>query len=150
MRAAGFALAIALAACSSGGGSGSSTDDIQWTPLEEAYEITTRNLQFNESYFIASPGMPDGETSYLTTSDGYTWGAMSKAINAMWPYSTRPGRTASRRRSKAGSSRMTRWSEGQPVLLDTNQAFGVPIRPRTRRKSISDPGAGFGRRPKRG
>ncbi|MBY0275524.1 hypothetical protein K2Z84_09285, partial [Candidatus Binatia bacterium] len=29
--------------------------------------------------------MPDGETSDLTTSDGYTWGAMSKVINAMWP-----------------------------------------------------------------
>jgi len=134
-RTAGLALAIATAAgCSSGGGSGTSTDDIQWTPLEEAHEIintstvttapqealptyksaddpstpaddeipddvwpdytppepytknTTRNLQFNESYFIASPGMPDGETSYVTTSDGYTWGAMSKAINAMWPF----------------------------------------------------------------
>lgn len=126
--------AVALAGCSDGGSSVSTTDSIPWTPLEEAYEIidtstvttapqdplstykssddpstpaddaipddvwpdytppdpytknTTRNLQFNESYFIASPGMPDGETSYVTTSDGYTWGAMSKAINAMWPY----------------------------------------------------------------
>ena len=48
---------------------------------------TTRNLQFNESWFLASPGEPDGTTSYITTSDGYTWAAMSMAINAMWPFS---------------------------------------------------------------
>lgn len=47
---------------------------------------TTRNLQFNESDFIASPGEPDGTTTYITTSDGYTWAAMSNAINAMWPF----------------------------------------------------------------
>lgn len=47
---------------------------------------TTRNLQFNESDFIASPGEPDGTTAYITTSDGYTWAAMSSAINAMWPF----------------------------------------------------------------
>lgn len=47
---------------------------------------TTRNLQFNESQFIASPGAPICQTDYITTSDGYTWGAMSTAINAMWPY----------------------------------------------------------------
>jgi len=47
---------------------------------------TTRNLQFNEQIFIASPESPDGVTTYASTSDGYTWGAMSQAINAMWPY----------------------------------------------------------------
>jgi hypothetical protein len=47
---------------------------------------TTRNLQFNESQFIASPGEPVCKTAYVTTSDGYTWAAMSSAINAMWPY----------------------------------------------------------------
>ncbi len=47
---------------------------------------TTRNLQFNESQFIASPGEPICTTAYITTSDGYTWGAMSTAINALWPY----------------------------------------------------------------
>jgi hypothetical protein len=47
---------------------------------------TTRNLQFNESQFIASPGEPIGSTRYLFTPDGYTWGAMSEAINALWPY----------------------------------------------------------------
>jgi hemolysin type calcium-binding protein len=47
---------------------------------------TTRNLQFNESKFIASPGQPVCTTGYITTSDGYTWAAMSLAINAMWPY----------------------------------------------------------------
>jgi hypothetical protein len=47
---------------------------------------TTRNLQFNESQFLASPGEPIGTTTYVTTTDGYTWGAMSLAINAMWPY----------------------------------------------------------------
>lgn len=47
---------------------------------------TTRNLQFNQSSFIASPGAPDGVTNYVFTSDGYSWAAMSEAINAMWPY----------------------------------------------------------------
>ncbi|HET6519908.1 MAG TPA: hypothetical protein VFG47_08805 [Geminicoccaceae bacterium] len=47
---------------------------------------TTRNLQFNESQFLASPGEPVGTTAYVTTSDGYTWAAMSMAINALWPY----------------------------------------------------------------
>ena len=47
---------------------------------------TTRNLQFNEQIFIASPESPEGVTTYASTSDGYTWGAMSQAINAMWPY----------------------------------------------------------------
>jgi Ca2+-binding RTX toxin-like protein len=48
---------------------------------------TTRNLQFNQSHFIASPDAPDGTTTYVTTSDGYSWASMSKAVNAMWPYS---------------------------------------------------------------
>jgi hypothetical protein len=47
---------------------------------------TTRNLQFNESQFIASPDQVVCKTSYITTTDGYTWGTMSKAMNAMWPY----------------------------------------------------------------
>lgn len=57
-----------------------------YLPPDPFIRNTTRNLQFNESNFIASPGYPDGETGYVTTSDGYTWGAMSLAINAMWPY----------------------------------------------------------------
>lgn len=50
---------------------------------------TTRNLQFNESQFIASPGQVVCNTSYITTSDGYTWGGMSSAISAMWPYDSK-------------------------------------------------------------
>lgn len=47
---------------------------------------TTRNLQFNASYFIGSPGAPVGTTTYLTTSDGYTWASMSTTHNAMTPF----------------------------------------------------------------
>jgi hypothetical protein len=60
---------------------------------------TTRNLQFNESQFLASPGAPLGVTTYIQTlPDGqlcvspctatptFTWAAMSEAINALWPY----------------------------------------------------------------
>lgn len=47
---------------------------------------STRNLQFQMSQFIASPGGEICETIYDTTPDGYTWGSMSSAINAMWPY----------------------------------------------------------------
>jgi hypothetical protein len=63
-------------------------DDVwlDYVPPFPLIRNTTRNLQFNESQFIASPGEPVGTTRYLVTSDGYTWGAMSEAINAMWPY----------------------------------------------------------------
>lgn len=61
-------------------------DDPEYEPPSPYIRNTTRNLQFNMSKFIASPGMPVCETSYITTSDGYTWGAMSTAISAMWPY----------------------------------------------------------------
>ena len=47
---------------------------------------TTRYLQFNESQFISSPEETVCDTAYITTSDGYTWGAMSTAVSAMWPY----------------------------------------------------------------
>jgi len=57
-----------------------------YEPPQPYIANTTRNLQFNESQFIASPGEPICTTGYVTTSDGYTWGAMSLAINALWPY----------------------------------------------------------------
>jgi hypothetical protein len=59
---------------------------LDYVPPFPLIRNTTRNLQFNESQFIASPGEPVGTTRYLVTPDGYTWGAMSEAINAMWPY----------------------------------------------------------------
>ncbi|WP_017295382.1 hypothetical protein [Geminocystis herdmanii] len=59
-----------------------------YTPPLPYIKNTTRNLQFNESQFIASPGQEIGITTYVTTSDGYTWAAMSTAINAMWPYNS--------------------------------------------------------------
>lgn len=68
---------------------GREISDAAWadyTPPSPYLKNTTRNLQFNESRFLGSPGMPPGETAYIETSDGYTWGAMSTAINAIWPY----------------------------------------------------------------
>lgn len=62
-------------------------DTAPYQPPSPYIKNSTRNLQFNESLFLASPGQPDGVTSYITTSDGYTWGAMSSAQNAMWPFS---------------------------------------------------------------
>src|SRR6266567_4674553 len=69
-------------------GSNPIPDDLwpAYTPPLPYTKNTTRNLQFNESQFIASPGAPIGTTTYVTTPDGYTWGAMSLAINALWPY----------------------------------------------------------------
>ncbi len=75
------------------GGTNSITGD-EWesyTPPSPYIQNTTRNLQFNEQIFICSPGDAPGVTTYITTSDGYTWGAMSQAINAMWPFSTISG-----------------------------------------------------------
>jgi len=63
-------------------------DDVwpDYTPPLPYLKNTTRNLQFNESQFIASPGAPIGTTTYVATPDDYTWAFMSEAINTMWPY----------------------------------------------------------------
>jgi len=67
-------------------------NDTAWdafTPPLNYTKNTTRYLQFNEQVFLASPGQPVGSTTYITTAGsppGYTWGAMSNAINAMWPF----------------------------------------------------------------
>ncbi len=66
----------------------SDADWTGYTPPLPYIKNTSRNLQFNESDFIASPGAPDGVTTYIQTSDGYTWGSMSEAINALWPYNS--------------------------------------------------------------
>ena len=74
-----------------GGGDNEISDDA-WTdyvPPDGWTKNSTRNLQFQMSQFIASPGAPICDTVYVTTSDGYTWGSMSSAINAMWPYKDR-------------------------------------------------------------
>jgi hypothetical protein len=60
-----------------------------YEPPDPWVKNSTRNLQFQMSQFIASPGAEICETVYETTSDGYTWGSMSSAINAMWPYDNR-------------------------------------------------------------
>lgn len=57
-----------------------------YTPPPPYIKNSTRNLQFNEQIFISSPGQAPGVSEYITTSDGYTWGAMSMAINAMYPF----------------------------------------------------------------
>ena len=57
-----------------------------YVPPAPYVENTTQNLQFDEQIFICSPGENVGVTTYITTSDGYTWGAMSQAMNAMWPF----------------------------------------------------------------
>ena len=76
-----------------GAGSNPVPDSVwpSYTPPSPYTKNTTRLLQFNESQFISSPGEPCGTTSFVTTeggtpSDGYTWGAMSTAIDAMWPF----------------------------------------------------------------
>jgi|SRR5579862_1344994 len=70
------------------GGSNSITGSAwdNYTPPSPYIKNTTRNLQFNEQIFIASPGDPAGLTSFITTSDGYTWAGLSTAVNAMYPY----------------------------------------------------------------
>lgn len=61
--------------------------DAGYVPPYPYIENTTRNLQFNESHFISSPYQPEGVTTYITTSDGYTWAALSTTVNAMNPFS---------------------------------------------------------------
>lgn len=84
------------------GGSNSITEsewDDGYTPPSGYTKNTTRNLQFNEQIFISSPNEPAGVTSFITTSDGYTWAGLSTAINAMYPYDasqyTSPSNTSS-------------------------------------------------------
>ena len=57
-----------------------------YTPPQGYAKNTTRYLQFDESISLNGPGDPTGTQTYITTSDGYTWGAISNVINAMWPY----------------------------------------------------------------
>ncbi|MES2199726.1 MAG: hypothetical protein V4489_06125 [Chlamydiota bacterium] len=57
-----------------------------YTPPEGYTINTTRYLQFDESISLNGPGDPTGTQTYITTSDGYTWGAISNVINAMWPF----------------------------------------------------------------
>ena len=70
------------------GGSNEISDEAwpNYVPPDPWVKNSTRNLQFQMSQFIASPGAAICDTIYDTTSDGYTWGSMSSAINAMWPY----------------------------------------------------------------
>lgn len=57
-----------------------------YTPPEGYSKNTTRYLQFDESISLGGPGDPTGVQTYITTSDGYTWGGISNTINAMWPF----------------------------------------------------------------
>ncbi len=57
-----------------------------YTPPTGYTKNTTRYLQFDESIALGGPGDPIGTQTYITTSDGYTWGAISNVISAMWPY----------------------------------------------------------------
>ncbi len=57
-----------------------------YTPPAGYSKNTTRYLQFQQSIDICGPGDPVGTQTFITTSDGYTWGAISNTINAMWPY----------------------------------------------------------------
>lgn len=72
-----------------GSGTNPVPDSIWYGTYEPPYPYvknTTRNLQFNASYFIGSPGASIGTTTYITTSDGYTWASMSTTHNAMTPF----------------------------------------------------------------
>lgn len=57
-----------------------------YTPPAGYTKNTTRYLQFDESISLGGPGDPIGTETYITTSDGYTWAAISNVISAMWPY----------------------------------------------------------------
>ena len=57
-----------------------------YTPPTGYLKNTTRYLQFEESISLNGPGDPAGVETYITTSDGYTWGAVSYTIDAMWPF----------------------------------------------------------------
>jgi len=57
-----------------------------YTPPTGYTKNTTRYLQFNESISLGGPGDPIGTETYITTSDGYTWGIISNVISAMWPF----------------------------------------------------------------
>lgn len=63
-----------------------STEWTDYTPPTGYTKNTTRYLQFDESISLGGPGDPIGTETYITTSDGFTWGAISNVISAMWPY----------------------------------------------------------------
>lgn len=90
---------------------------------------TTRYLQFNATYFISSPGQPAGTTTYITTSDGYTWMTLSTVHNAMtnWSASSYPGTVNAFQAGNyittpvAGSVKWTSNYKAQNMLFYANQ-----------------------------
>ena len=74
-----------------------------YEPPSPLIKNSTRFIQFQEHVPISSPDMPEGELSYISTGDqpgrpdGYTWGLISYAQSAMWPYHSEEYEGLSRR-----------------------------------------------------
>ncbi len=72
------------------------TSDNAYKPPSPFVKNTTRLLEFNESKFLASPDNPMCDTAHILTdpqtdpvsgqTQQFSWGAMSLAVNAMWPF----------------------------------------------------------------
>ena len=100
-----------------------------YVPPSPYVKNTTRYLQFNASYFISSPGQPAGTTTYVTTSDGYTWATLSTVHNAMinWSASSYPGTANAFEAGNyvttpvAGSVKWTANYKAQNMLFYANQ-----------------------------
>ena len=94
-------------------------DWADYEPPSPLIKNSTRFIQFQEHVPISSPDMPAGELSYISTGDqpgrpdGYTWGLISYAQSAMWPY---------RAEQYEGPSRRSAFHAG---LLTTTPPEGV-------------------------
>lgn len=68
------------------GGSNPMTADewASYVPPPGYVKNTPRNLQFDSSMIFSSPGSTSD--TYITTSDGYTWGYIASTVSSMWPF----------------------------------------------------------------
>ena len=56
-----------------------------YAPPTDYVKNTTRNPQFDFTEFLTSPDSTTG-TTYITTSDGYTWLFVTETVSANWPF----------------------------------------------------------------
>ncbi len=56
-----------------------------YTPPPDYIKNTTRNPQFDSTEFLTSPDSTT-QTTYLTTSDGFTWLFVTVTVSANWPF----------------------------------------------------------------
>lgn len=118
-------------------------DWASYVPPTGYVKNSPRNLQFNSQQIYSSPG--ETGTSYITTSDGYTWAYISSTVNSMWPFNPAdyPGKdytsgyeaAAFETTPAPGEIKWTDNTKNQEMTYDARRSDGQPIE----RYFVTDP-----------